>query len=361
MRKILFIIFLATSVLACTKVYFGEEITPKTKTICEVDWKRVPDREFYILPGSFDIVAARVFNSEHFHWAQVDTAGSISADTLRLEPGEYQWALYASDSPYIIENIDAFKEDKAVSMRSVCARVPRWPIGDINYVFPDFEQSLVGYCDTVISAPRLFCGNLRSDVPSLSDTTKAFSIHFSPEMLSREVSFRINIEAGEGVVVNRVIANIVGIPMRVELISGLLDGNRANLGQTLFELKKDPAEPGWWSGTVKILGIVAPTSAEAQSGAGIFHVYVDEGITHRKIRRVVNLARYLQKTPIMRPTDVEDWYHGSYSPLMYRIETPLVLEKSGAVSTGDGPVSEWMEPDDGETKDIIDGQDDDEQ
>ncbi len=358
MKKLMPLILAVAAACACTSVEFGEETVPRTKALCEVDWERVPDRDRYILPGEFDLVAARVFNSEHYHWTQVDTAGSIAADTLRLEPGEYQWAMYATDAPYVMENLDTFMVDRAVSLRSVCAKLPRWPVKEINFTFPDFEQSLVGYCDTVVQAPRIFCGNFRGDIPQMQDTALWTPIRFSPEMLSREVSFRVNIEAGEGVVVNRVVANIVGVPMRVEIISGLLDGNRANLGQTLFELKKDPAEPGWWSGTVNLLGIVAPTSAEAQSGAGMFHVYVDEGATHIKIRRILNLTPYLAKTPLLEPTDIEDWYHGSYTPVMYRIETPLVLETSGAVSSGDGPVSEWINPEDGETKDIIDGQDD---
>ena len=354
------ILLLVLAVLSCTKVRFGEEIVPKVKTVCDVDWKRVPDKDLYILPGAFDVAAARVFNSEHFYWTQVDTAGSLAPDTLRMEPGEYQWAMYTSDGPYVIENLDTFKVDKAVSLRSLCARVPRWSIREINFQFPDFEQSLVGYCDTVKQAPRLFCGNYRSEIAGRTDSTKVEHLYFSPEMLSREVSFRVNIQAMEGVTVNRVVANIVGVPLRVELISGLLDGNRANLGQTLFELKKDPAEPGWWTGTVSILGIVPPTSADAVSGAGMFQVYIDEGVTHRKVRRIVNLSSYLAKTPLLAQTDIEDWYHGSYTPVMYRISSPIVLETSGAVSSGDGPVSEWIDPDDGETKDIVDGQDDDE-
>lgn len=353
-------VLLLVAVISCTKVRFGETIIPKVKTVCQVDWKKVPDRGIYIVPSSFDVVAARVFNSEHFYWTQVDTAGSLTPDTLRMEPGEYQWTLFTADGPYVIENLDTFIVDKAVSLRSLHARVPRWPIRELNFQFPDFEQSLVGYCDTVKQAPRLFCGSYRNEIASSPDSSQVARLYFSPEMLSREVTFRVNIQAMEGVTVNRVLANIVGVPLRVELISGLLDGNRANLGQTIFELIKDPAEPGWWTGTVSILGIVPPTSSEAVSGAGMLQVFIDEGVTHRKIRRIVNLTNYLSKTPLLEQTDIEDWYHGSYTPVMYRISSPIVLETSDAITAGDGPVSEWLDPDDGQTMDIIDGKDDDE-
>ena len=360
MRNFIMTVVAVFCVIACTKVRMGQMVIPKSKIVCEVDWKRLPDRDLYILPGSFDIVAARVFNSEHFHWQQIDTAGSLEADTLRLDSGEYQWAIYTSDIPYyIIEKLDSFKLDRTVSLRQLCARIPRMSMKEINYAFPDFEQSLIGYCDTVKQAPRLFCGNLRSEIPVNSDSLQVNSLHFSPEMLSREVSFRVSIEAGEGVKVNRVVANIVGVPIRVELISGLLDGNRTHLGQTLFELVKDPAEPGWWSGTVRILGILPPTSPDAVSGAGMFQVYIDEGATHRKIRRIVNLTDYLSKTPLLEQTEIEDWYHGSYTPVMYRIASPIVLDASGVLAGGDA-VSEWINPDDGETRDIFDGRDDDE-
>jgi len=359
MRRILCAIVLFAAITSCTKVPFGEVVDPMSKLVYRLNWKEIGNGDGITRPSSFNMAVTRTIKSQHMIWADLDTAGTAKTDTLELEKGEYQSIIYAAEGEYLYENLELFRDDNSSSIRDVAARLPKLNDSLFRADYGSFEQIFVSYCDTVVAAPRLFRSSLRYNLPNKTDSLGISYITYDPEVLSRPVTFRVKINAEEGLKVHRVIATIVGVPLRVELLSGLMDINRDNLGQTLFEMAPSAADSTLYESTVMLLGIMPASSAETISGSGIMQVYIEEGVSHRKIRRIVNLYKYLEENPLLTFTEIEDWAHGGYLPVTYTIETPIILE-SNTLNSGDGPVSEWIDPDD-EVKDIIDGQDEEEE
>ena len=361
-RSVAYLLIAFVMVWACTSVKFGEYVPQHVKETAavlkaglKVDWSRVSVEEGEDLPAAFSLAMARTTKARHSFFTQVDTLGSAEPDTLRFiygEEGEYESLLFASAGEFLYENIDTFKQDNAVSLRSLYAVVPeqKKSMGKYDDILTDAYVPLV-------DASKIYRAELRQTFTTQKDTTQVQLMVFRPEQLVQRITLRTLITHDPDFNINRVFANITGIPRRIELLSGLLDVNDDHLGQILFELKEDEAFPDWWEGTVDILGIVPPPDTVATSHAGILYLSADnEEQTQNVYFDPINLKRVLERWPLLETTDIQDWYRGGERTLTLEVDKSLYIDGNGTVTISDRPVNDWKDPgDDGEIDPIDDG------
>ena len=363
-RTTAYLIAALLAVFACTGVDFREQDTPENpkfaiKTVLDVDWSNVDPETWEELPAVLNLAMARTTKAWHFFERnQRPLEDTIRLwDTLKVyQEGEYQSLIYADAAPWDYENVDTFQVDNNISLRTLYATVPK---SNTSFNVPgnpiDFDQILSEDYDTLANAPKLWRADLRQSFVSLSDTNKVQPMLFRPQQMVQTVTVSVVITCPDNMVLNRVVANIVGVPYRVELLSGLIDADRSHLGQIQFELEKD-TELDVWEGTIDILGIVPPLDTTARVDAGVIHMIVDEGETHFPILIEHNLKKILDARPLLQTTDVENWSRGAERTIVMELGN-FYIDGSGSVIGRDDPVNPWTEPDNGtgDTTPIDDG------
>lgn len=365
MRSRLLLILGLIAIAACSKVKYGEKnstpVAPRVQ--CDVDWLNIPDIEGVTPPTTFNLYGTRVYNNKHY-WR--DNLDAVSPDTLKLEDaGEYLWLMYADGDSCIVENRKAF-QDSTISIRDLSARVPSWSMESMRNHFQkeireftikqsDIEPVLESYFDTLSVTPNIFCASLTETLPARSE--EVISLHFSPKVLSRNVTFMVNLILADEDEVNFAIASILGVPKRVGLVSGLIDGRKTSLCQVPFCLKEETSLPGWYRGDVRVLGILPPNSRSEKIGAGILEIVLDLGETHRKVKKAFNLYEALMKRPLLTNTEYEDWYEGSSKSAVIQLVADFSEAGTEVDSGTSDPVNDW-EDHDGEASDISDEEDD---
>ena len=304
-----------------------------------------------------NVASARILKEEHSFWEGIRYGAA--PDTLSVTPGEYQLLMFSTPDPdaYFIENLDYFLDaDAKFSLRGLSLHLSEWDQTGENEAFEDFGTLYATYMEKTPEAPEVFVAAVKQEMTE-GDTR---TLNFTPQQLSQKVTFRVTIDADEDVTPHRVVGCVTGVPTRIEILSGWL--NMEQPGQTLFELQKKQdlsAKQTVWEGSLNVLGIRTPDDARASIGSGLLLICAEVGIKNRKVIRLCNLYNYLTKDPLLTYSDQDNFFVGGEKSATYTIESPFVLQGSDTEHSGADPVDEWMNPENGETEPIIDGDDED--
>lgn len=351
-RNVYILAVVALLAYACTGVKVEEDPTGTVKVTCTADWSQVSATPSYV----FDFAAARTLKSVHYYEDGIYT-NQGGEDSFQMEPGEYE-AVFMCCTPqdaYTVENKETFIQESQSSLSVLTARTPSMSHADFVLKFAECTPILVEYYDILYPVAPLYVGSVRKVLQANGEVQ---NLSFQPRPVFQKVTFRITITPGdETVTPTRVVANLTGTPLRVQMLSGNVD--TAELGQTAFELTH--VEGDVWEGTVQILGIKASEDAELAVGPGIMRLYVRYGtVVSAVTNKVLNLKPYLDAQPLLRYADDGEYYTSVTPEARFEIKDPLYLKPSGTEHAGEEPISPWKDPEDGDVHDILDGYDDDE-
>ena len=348
------------SIQACrTKVELVESLLPpEAKIVCSTDWSAIlPDDELADLsnmPSKFTFAATRTLKASHFLGLGIYTDAIAEPDTISLEPGKYQTLLYTSEprNAYNFSNVEEFTNNRTVSLREIKAEAISVDKDWINRKYPGFYGPLfAGGFAAVLPAAPLYATQARLDLVDGEQT-----LTFRPEQFAQKIRFKVHIKYGEKLEPGKVIANVTGVPFRLELLTG--DVQVDTLGQTFFPMTKtgqNGVDEVTYEGVVSVLGIVPPTSEEVKTGPGMLKVCIEAGPMKRKALQIVNLKSHLEELEpmLLERTNSEGFYHrSSRMGAFIDIETVILLESSE--SGGENPIWDWENHDDDVTP-ISDG------
>jgi len=335
---------------------------PVANVVCATDWGAIAEDDVLAtgeMPAVVTFAATRTVKADHYLANGIYTTAISDPDTLCFEPGEYETLLYTCvpRDAYDWENMDSFKEDNASSLRGIRAVIPSISKEWYDYTWPGYYTPLyVGGFAPVRPAAPLYRAEMRQRFANGDQT-----LVYSPTQLAMNVSFRIHVKADEKMKPNRVVASVSGVPFKAELLTGYVQVD--TLGQTFFEMYKisESAEEEVYEGTLALLGIYPPTDDDVKVGPGILRVCIDAGVKRRLSINVVNLKSQLESLDpmIIEATDIEGFFKkGKRSVALIDLESVIVLESSD--TGGEDPLNDWTDPDDGATKDLTDGDNEDE-
>lgn len=349
MRKAVLILLAAVLTLSCTAVKMDEPAPATVNVTCTASWDGAAS-----VPA-FDFAASRTMKAVHYYQEGLNTSQG-GEDVIQMEPGEYEAVFFASSpqDAYILENKTTFLEEQDATLRVITARLPHLTLAEFSEEFPGFEPLLVSHCDTIAPSPDIWYATVREQVSSSKETQR---ISFKPALLNKQLSFTITINwESEISKPNRVVANITGTPFRVQVMSAYLETERT--GQTTFEFTNTSGSR--WEGKVSVLGIKPPVEEDDKVGPGVLRIIVDYGPDHQKLMKVLNLKPYLDATPVLKYADLSGYYVGILSSANFVIDVPLDITDPDTLHGDDDPIGGWRDPEDGDTRDILDGYDDDE-
>lgn len=139
------------------------------------------------------------------------------------------------------------------------------------------------------------------------------TIHLRPQPLTRKVSFNIGMEVEEGVVIERIVGMISGVPSKVQLMTGYVEDKQTS--KVPFDMKPDGENR--YSGEINVFGLFPPAKDSLYVGPGILTVTIHasaehEGVTYKNIFYYnINMKRAIEEAEIMILTEDRSAYRFS--------------------------------------------------
>lgn len=349
-RKTVIAGLLAAAVVACTSVQVERPLSNTVRVVCRTDWSGMKSAQ----PDTFGIAVTRTVHAIHRYWEKV--ALRPEPDTLQLPTGAYLGVLFGCEDPaaYQFEHMREFAADSLTSMRTLTARL--LPDADVTYrtIGKQYKGIMASAMDTLPNATELYVARVQEDLPPREEF---YELTFKPQPLVQDIRISVRLETPENNPINEVWGCITGIAEEVEIMSGYL--NTHHTAQTWFPMENTSGNV--WEGSLRVLGIKAPADTAMRTGPGMLRLGVDVGIKNRKIVKVVNLYDVLKENPSLTTTEVEGIFSGGARTLTYNLPKTIKLNASTdpGEQGGEEPVDPWQDPEDGETHDILDGDDED--
>ena len=354
------IMLLPAFVVSCSQVDYdyveGSEDVHIDPSISAVrfgfDWKNIKDTAS--VPAQMTVAMSRVVNTVHYVY-NLSKDGSI-LDTLQtgavqghqpdtIMNGDYYVLGLARGNArydYEIPNIELFEDSLSISMKDLYARIPEVPkeelvssdIVDFNPLYP-----------FVYSAEPLYFEVKKQPVYPADIPTE---IVLTPQKLTRELTFKINLSTEKGVKIERLVGIISGVPSEVQLMSGVV--SELNTSKVFFDMNEafSSGNEYIYQGKVNVLGLFPATKPGFITGPGIFqvilHVSIGEG--EEAIKRIfyasINIKSIIEKADLMIETTDHLGFR-STRDAMLEIGTRLKVTRNQIESVGEEGQEEWVE------------------
>lgn len=331
-------------IAGCSKVeYTGGKDTP-TETFVRytLDWEGQTE-----VPSELTVTMSRILHTVHFS-CLMDSLGTMTSvfkdstmtpcDTLTgltMPNGEYYIiAFNRTPDAYTISGYESFISDNAASMREIY-------INAIKYTADETEALTDGKTDFNPTQ-----GYIREMEHVWSDVIKA-NIHpdidtivtLAPKPLTQDITFRIGIVTESGVEIERVKADISGVPGSVQLMTGHISDSLTYRVPFAMERIGAMGEADYYEGTACVLGVFPAADPTFTTGTGILHVTIaaKAGGQSRTFHASINLKQPLTDAGVVEKVAENDRLYRIGIPKAFiDVETRLKIKEHQIILDGNG-------------------------
>ncbi|MBQ7811287.1 MAG: hypothetical protein IJ394_01880 [Bacteroidales bacterium] len=336
----------------CSTVeYTGSKDTPtETFVRYRLDWAGQTT-----VPSEMTIAMSRIINAVHFS-CMMDSLGTMTSvlrdstlvpcDTLTgltMPNGEY-YILAFNRHPDInmLSGYQAFISDKAASMRDMYISAMRYSDAEISGLLgerTDFNPTQ---------------GYIREVKPTWIDVRKA-NIHpdidtvvtMTPVPLTQNIRFSIAVETEPGVEIEKVTAEISGVPETVQLMTGHISDTLTHRVPFSMEPSGTRGTAQTYEGSVCVLGLFPSMDATFSTGPGILQIAVKAKAAghERTFRAGINLKQSITEAgTVTKVSETDRLYRIGVSEAVIDIDAKLRIEQNQIVLDGNGlGVEVWFE------------------
>lgn len=304
-------------------------------------------------PEEMSVMMSRKINALHYLYTLDGSGRFITGDEEQKETvvsnGEYYLVAFSNkDGFYDISGYTDFGSDISLSMKNIYARLPAVAeYGDLAAEgMMDFNP-YSGYVDEAEEPLYLYIDkNLRFPLSS-------GRVVMNPEDATRTLTVRMTVEAEEGVSVGRIVGILSGVPVKIQLMSGLVSGTET--AKVMFEFVRKYSKGGRdvYEGKVRVLGLFPSPDKSLVTGPGILQVSMFAGVEHEDtvVERVfyagINLKEVIEESGLM----VQSEDKTGYSVIPQReignltVDTVLKIMKNHVEAGESDGRSDWFEND----------------
>lgn len=185
------------------------------------------------------------------------------------------------------------------------------------------------------------------EVPlSNSGSPQTVTVNFHPTPVTQRLTFTFDVDKAEGVVIDSMIAEVSGVPARMELNTGYVDADKTykvlfkpNYDNAGYTTKADSMAAAVirCTGVVQVIGIIQSYNPEWSTGPGVMHLAIythtedDEGAQRTKLHRVcINLYNTLEQAGLMEWDKDKKKYKQAVKEAILPIEAVLEVKKDQA-------------------------------
>lgn len=308
---------LLTCVVSCNKFSFGYDennpggLKPNESLLnFSLSWDKT-GLSSDETPEGVTVVMSRKINSLHYVW-NLDGNGNhllpgLAEDektTPTIFNGDYYTVAFSDCGGfYEVIGSDEFAEDASSSMLNLYIRIPEIADEDVslNKDMVDFNP----YAGFIHSADMPLCLDIIKDLVFPSEST----VTLRPETVTRELTFRIAVNAGSGVTIDWISGVLSGVADRAQLMSGLMTDTYT--AKVKFDFEKCGTELreekiyDIYEGSLNVLGLFPPADSRHMTGPGILQVSVAASVSERdEVRQKVfhtglNLKSIIENAGLM--------------------------------------------------------------
>lgn len=292
-----------------------------------------------------------------FDWFS-EEATVEDADTFRVRLGSYQF-MTINSSPYLtLDSLDAYMTQSETSVEVLGVKYKTWatPVA-VDSCFKDWFDFNPEYRYTRDFGP-VYC----AEQTAIVEKSKNTEIIFEPHTITQRINFLFTIESeAEGIVIDSIKGEISGVvPYR-----NIYSSHIKLIGEETCRMLFNAEDKGLGIGiihdcmaTIDVLGLMAPASANMQTGPGILHlaaythIITDEGTEERRtILWGINLFDVLKEHPVTVSSKDKAHYTISSPEETLNIPYPLKIHISD-FNLNNGDIEHWQTEDGNGTFDI---------
>lgn len=262
-------------------------------------------------PEGVTVVMSRKINTLHYVWNLDGKGNHLLPEVAENETtvptilnGDYYTVAFSDCGGfYEVIGSDEFAEDATSSMLNLYIRIPEIADGEmtLNKDMADFNP----YAGFIHSADKPLCLDIIKDLVFPSEA----AVTLSPETVTRELTFRIAVNAGSGVTIDWISGVLSGVVDRTQLMSGLMTD--AHTAKVKFDFEKCGTEVrkettyDIYEGSLNVLGLFPPADSRHMTGPGILQVSVAASVSERdQVRQKVfhtglNLKSVIENAGLM--------------------------------------------------------------
>lgn len=339
--------------VSCNKVEYGYVDTGDddsgNPSMSEVsfsfDWSKLDGND---LPNDLVVVMSRVVNTVHYVY-DVDHEGlfkdQVKSSTDTIQNGDYYVLALAqkvNKYKYELDGVAEFEDSLNISMKNLYARIPQVPkdtliehrIVDFNPMYP-----------IIYNAEPLY---LEVKKQSIYPQKDANNVLLTPQLLTRNITFRINVTAEEGVEVERLMAIMSGVPSEIQLMSGVV--SRYYTSKVYFEMTKQADLDGGhiYEGDINVLGLFPATKPGHITGPGILQIILDATVQNkqnknkRRFFASINLKETIEAADLMIETDDHLGFRSTHDAVL-DVPATLIVTKDQILSGGENGLEIWFD------------------
>lgn len=303
----------------------------------KIDWKGA---EASSRPDSVRIAMNQTLDAVRYFYS-VDSEGAFPDTTARMASfGNYLILAFTTEGEdYSITGLEGYPENATASMREFSAAVKDLPTDELNALRDDSTLDFnASYRFIRTPSAPLYTSTLRE---SVSDTkANEYRMEMAPLLL--DATFRVGIDAEDGISVDKVVAEVSGVPASVSILSG--ETSLEDIARVIFQMS--PSENGNYEATVLVPGLYPSENTKLTSGPGIFRLAVTatkNGVT-KVLRPAINIGDIITSASIMQTVPSSGGQKLSRTVAEIEIPGPLKLdgESFTSGSLGEG-VEGWFD------------------
>lgn len=298
-----------------------------------------------------------------------DAPGSEELPEFRLPVGTYRFLTFNMDSTeYIYTDVEKFLAGSdSVAMGDLYIEYRSYPKND-----PDLRGTIPDWQDY-----NPYAGYIQPDLRPLFVATagadlahgQRWQCRFAPRVTSQLVDVYFDItkyEGGTPFIVDSVVAEISGLPYRVNLVNGNLDIRRTNkmmFRMGLVDAGGNP-QPDTYAATsatchasISVPGIVPGSSTDVNTGPGIMQVMIfmhsenpddPSEPLHKMVQGKINLFNTLREARLTDYTDDMRFVRRTCDHGELDINAPLIIDGDAIQESpdNDGGLDAWRACDD---------------
>ncbi|MGN0188535.1 MAG: hypothetical protein ACI395_03365 [Candidatus Cryptobacteroides sp.] len=307
---------------------------PEVPELPDPDAVEVPDGSEVVFPGTDD---------------------SEGNDLPSVFAGDYYSIAFAyggntGENAYNIENIEEFRTDTRVGMKEVYAQVPVMSKDKVKEKFGedlnDFNPSLPYLYET----EPLYL-DVRKIVNLLPGDPK-YSIDFEMRDLTMNLTIRLNVRHEDEVTVDKLIADLSGIPSQICLMNGVVTKDRT--GRVVFNMERVQREGtiDVYEAKIRSLGLLSAESSSLKTGLGILRVSLTAscGEVSRVFYAGINLKKEIDNSRLMLMTSDNLGYtarlDSTTEDRLIEVGTELTVSIEQVETAGNEGIGGWFDDND---------------
>lgn len=315
----------------------SDSTSDKAPVSFKIDWNGIdaPSR-----PDSVKIAMNQTLDAVRYFYT-VDSEGAFPDTTARMASfGNYLILAFTTEGEdYTVSGLEGYPENVTVSMRDFLATVKDLPTEELNAMRDDSSLDFnASYRFIRTPSSPLYAATLRE---SVSDTkANEYGLVMTPLLLS--ATFRVGIAAEDGVSVDKVVAEVSGVPASVSILSG--ETSLEDIARVIFLMSA--GENGEYEATVLVPGLYPSENTKLTSGPGIFRLALTatkDGVT-KVLRPAINIGDIITSASIMQTVSSSGGQKLSRTSAEIEIPGPLTVdgESFTSGSLGEG-VEGWFD------------------